>query len=75
MDLLVSDGHEVAALDDLSRGRLDNLAGVGDRVRFFEADVQDPGIAGVLTSIRPEVVSHLAAQIDVRAGVAEAPPG
>ncbi len=71
VDRLVADGHQVAVLDDLSRGRLDNLARVRDRIRFFEADVQDPAIAGVLTEVRPEVVFHLAAQIDVRASVAD----
>ena len=37
---LVADGHEVVALDDLSDGRLENLAEVLG-VRFEEADLRD----------------------------------
>jgi len=71
VDRLVADGHEVAVLDDLSRGRLDNLAAVRDHIRIFEADVRDRAIRALLAGIRPEVVFHLAAQIDVRASVAD----
>ena len=39
VDRLVANGDEVTVLDDLSRGRLANLAAAGDRVRFVEADV------------------------------------
>ena len=37
---LTVDGHEVVGLDDLSDGKLDNLAGVPE-VRFVEADLRD----------------------------------
>ncbi len=37
---LVADGHEVVGLDDLSDGRLENLADVPE-VRFEEADLRD----------------------------------
>ena len=37
---LVAEGHEVVGLDDLSDGKLDNLAGVPE-VRFVEADLRD----------------------------------
>lgn len=41
VDHLVSRGHEVVVLDDLSSGRLENLAGVGDRITFIEGGVED----------------------------------
>jgi UDP-glucose 4-epimerase len=37
---LVADGHDVVALDDLSDGSLENLAGVPE-VRFVEADLRN----------------------------------
>ena len=37
---LVADGHEVVGLDDLSDGKLENLADVPE-VRFVEADLRD----------------------------------
>ncbi len=37
---LVSEGHDVVGLDDLSDGRLENLAGVPE-VRFEQADLRD----------------------------------
>jgi UDP-glucose 4-epimerase len=58
-------------LDDLSRGRLSNLADAGDRVRFIRGDVVDPGLAAVVADVAPEVIFHLAAQIDVRASIAD----
>ena len=41
VDRLVADGHRVRVLDDLSSGRLENLAGVQDRVEFLQADIRD----------------------------------
>ena len=37
---LVADGHDVVGLDDLSDGKLENLAGAPE-VRFVEADLRD----------------------------------
>jgi UDP-glucose 4-epimerase len=69
VDRLLANGDDVTVLDDLSRGRLANLPATGDRVRFVRADVVDPGLAAIVADVRPEVVFHLAAQIDVRASV------
>ena len=41
VDRLVADGHQVRILDDLSSGRLENLAGVQDRVEFIRGDIRD----------------------------------
>ncbi|HZD37203.1 MAG TPA: NAD-dependent epimerase/dehydratase family protein [Actinomycetes bacterium] len=73
VDRLVHDGHEVVVVDDLSTGRLENLADAftSGRVQFAEVDVAGPDLAGVVSKARPEVVHHLAAQIDVRRSVAE----
>ena len=71
VDRLVGQGDQVTVVDDLSRGRLANLAEVTDRIRFVQADVQDPALAEIVADALPEVIYHLAAQIDVRASVAD----
>ncbi|MFC7387485.1 NAD-dependent epimerase/dehydratase family protein [Sphaerisporangium rhizosphaerae] len=73
VDRLLADGHEVAVVDDLSSGDLANLAGAREhrRFRFHELDVRDPALRGLMGEWRPEVVCHLAAQISVRASVAD----
>jgi len=38
---LVKDGHEVVVLDNLSTGRLENLADVRDDIRFVEGSITD----------------------------------
>jgi UDP-glucose 4-epimerase len=72
-DALLSDGHEVVGLDDLSRGRLENLADARETGRFsFEQfDITDPGLTELVGRVRPDVICHLAAQIDVRISVSD----
>ncbi len=68
VDALVDAGAEVLVVDDLSRGMLTNLEAALDRgARLVTLDVRD-GLAVVeaFQSFRPELVFHLAAQIDVR---------
>lgn len=73
VDSLVEAGIEVLVVDDLSRGTRANLADaltVG--VRLVELDVRDgPAVDQVFQSFRPELVFHLAAQIDVRVSMDE----
>ncbi len=73
VDRLVTDGHEVWAVDDLSTGRRDNLADAeaSGRCRFVDVDICGPALPGVVAEARPEVVLHLAAQMDVRKSVAD----
>lgn len=73
VDTLLTDGHEVIGLDDLSHGKMANLADAeGSSAFSFRAfDVTDPGLTGLLEELRPDVVAHLAAQIDVRVSVAD----
>jgi len=64
VDALLERGDEVHVLDDLSKGRRENVA---DAARLHVVDVRDPGAA--FDEARPEVVFHLAAQADVRVSV------
>jgi len=69
VDGYVAQGHEVAVLDDLSRGSLANL---NARAKFYQGDICDgPLVEKVFAEFRPEVVNHHAAQMDVRRGVRE----
>src|SRR5512132_39295 len=73
VDRLVHDGHEVMVVDDTSTGRLENLADAfaSGRVHHAGVDVAGPELAAAVAEARPEVVYHLAAQIDVRRSVAD----
>lgn len=64
---LISNGHAVTVLDDLSTGSLENLAGVMSRSRFhfIEGSVLDRGLVRLLVS-RCDSVIHLAAAVGVR---------
>ncbi|HJC27954.1 MAG TPA: NAD-dependent epimerase/dehydratase family protein [Candidatus Dietzia intestinipullorum] len=72
VDRLLSEGHSVTVVDDLSRGRQENLTSAreaGERFEFHRLGLTDPAIADVVERAAPEVVFHLAAQIDVRKSV------
>ena len=71
VDRLLADGHDVVGIDDLSHGRLDNLghAQSRDGFDFVQADIVDADLNRLLADAGPEVVFHLAAQIDVRRSV------
>lgn len=63
-DALVRAGARVRALDDLSDGRLDNLAASRDRIDFVEGSITDAGtLAAAVAGC--EVVFHLAANASV----------
>jgi UDP-glucose 4-epimerase len=69
VDALLARGDEVIVVDHLRRGHESNLS---PEARLFRADVSD--VAAMLTALRaarPEVVFHLAAQIDVRRSVSD----
>ncbi|MGA7087277.1 MAG: NAD-dependent epimerase/dehydratase family protein [Candidatus Dormiibacterota bacterium] len=67
-DRLLREGHEVAVVDDLSGGRREQ---VNDQARFYQLDVTSDWISRVVARERPEVVFHLAAQIDVRRSISD----
>jgi UDP-glucose 4-epimerase len=62
-------GHEIAVIDDLSAGKREQ---VNPRARFHQVDVRDASaVRGVIERERPEVLVHLAAQMDVRRSVTD----
>lgn len=73
VDALVERGDEVVVIDDLSTGRRDNLDGaLSAGVRLIERSITDrDALDAVMADLRPDIVFHLAAQIDVRRSVAD----
>jgi UDP-glucose 4-epimerase len=73
VDRLLADGHAVVGVDDLSSGRSENIveAERSTDFEFTKADIVSADLHRLLADTRPEVVFHLAAQIDVRHSVAD----
>lgn len=73
VDLLIAEGHEVVVVDNLSHGKLSNLADAREsgKLVFVEADLLDVDFDALVAEHTPEVIFHLAAQIDVRESVTD----
>ena len=75
VDRLLAEGHDVAVVDDLSTGTLANLASARRQseghLTFHQVDIRSPDLVEVVGRCSPDVVYHLAAQIDVRRSVVD----
>lgn len=73
VDALLERGDEVSVIDNLSTGLLSNLDSARARgARLYRVDVRNTGLVGELAAMeRPELIVHLAAQIDVRISVSD----
>ncbi len=67
-DAYVSEGHEVMVIDNLSSGKKQNVPAAA---RFVLCDIGSDTATEAVKAFRPEIVSHHAAQINVRASVAD----
>jgi UDP-glucose 4-epimerase len=65
VDALLERGDEVHVLDDLSRGKRENVAA---GAKLHEGDIRRDA-AALFAEVQPDVCFHLAAQIDVRVSV------
>jgi UDP-glucose 4-epimerase len=69
VDSLVEKGEEVFIVDDLSSGDEKNI---NKKANFFKCDISNKEeLKKVFNDVRPEIVFHLAAQIDVRISTEE----
>ena len=73
VDRLLAEGEDVLGFDDLSSGTMSNLrdaraTNVG-KFTFQRGDVTSNLLADVIQRQKPEVIFHLAAQVDVRKSV------
>jgi UDP-glucose 4-epimerase len=73
VDALIERGNEVLVIDDLSTGKYENLERAKARGATLEiGDITDARVPLTgLEGFRPEIVFHLAAQIDVRKSMAD----
>jgi UDP-glucose 4-epimerase len=73
VDALLARGDEVVVLDDISTGKRENLEqALAGGAQLEVVDVRDAGAVSLLVSrTKPDVIFHLAAQIDVRKSVAD----
>ena len=73
VDALIERGDEVVAIDDLSTGREANLDEARSRGAQLQVlDIRDgDALSEAVAQARPEVIFHLAAQIDVRKSIAD----
>ncbi|MEY2535866.1 MAG: UDP-glucose 4-epimerase [bacterium] len=71
VDALLDRGDEVTVVDNLSTGRAANLDGARRRgIAFHEADIREGDeLKRLFSAARPDIVFHLAAQIDVRKSI------
>jgi UDP-glucose 4-epimerase len=67
-DAFLAGGHEVVVVDDLSSGKRANLPAAA---KFYHADIRSPEAREIVRNERPQVLSHHAAQMDVRRSVAD----
>jgi UDP-glucose 4-epimerase len=73
VDGLLAQGNEVTVVDDLSTGRRENLGpALAAGARLVQLDIRErEPLTRLAEESRPEVIFHLAAQIDVRKSVAD----
>jgi UDP-glucose 4-epimerase len=73
VDRLLSEGEDVLAVDDLSSGQLANLADARasrlGKFSFQRVDITSTALAALIKRAQPEIIYHLAAQVDVRKSV------
>lgn len=69
VDRLISEGHFVSVVDNLSTGKRTYL---NQKAAFYNVDIRDTDVISKLfRRIQPEILYHHAAQLDVRKSVAD----
>ena len=78
VDRLLHEGHQVVGIDNLSTGVLANLDDARRRYRldrrrftFVQTDIQAPELKDIVAGSNPDVIFHLAAQVNLRASVTD----
>ena len=73
VDRLLNDGEHVLGVDNLSTGLLANLSGARSstvgRFQFQRLDVTSTALPDYIARTKPELIFHLAAQVDVRRSI------
>jgi len=66
VDALIERGDRVVVIDNLSTGKKENI---NKKAKFYKIDICSPKIGEIFKKEKPEIVFHLAAQINVRKSV------
>lgn len=66
VDKLLEQGYKVTIIDNLSTGRKENINPKAD---FYNINIQDSKMSNIFNKVKPDIVFHYAAQIDVRKSV------
>ena len=68
VDALIENGEEVVVIDNLSSGKKEN---VNEKAKFYEVDLLDDKLYEIFEKENPEIVFHLAAQVNIRKSVSD----
>lgn len=68
VDAYLAAGHQVVVIDDLSSGSRENL---NPKAKFYQVDIRSDQIEGIFQREKFDILSHHAAQMDVRRSVAD----
>jgi len=68
VDAYIAEGHEVTVVDDLSSGKMEN---VNAGAKFVQTNIQDEALDQLFATSSFDLVSHHAAQMDVRRSVTD----
>jgi len=68
VDAYLARGHEVHVFDDFSAGQKNNLNG---NATLHTIDITEPTVVKLIEELKPDALSHHAAQMDVRHSVAD----
>jgi UDP-glucose 4-epimerase len=66
VDKLINENYTVIIVDNLSTGKKENI---NLKAKFYKLDILNPKIFEVFKKEKPEIVFHLAAQVNVRKSV------
>lgn len=67
-ELFLTTGHTVIIVDDLSRGKRENIP---NGAMLYQVNICGPELTGLFEHERPQAVIHLAAQVDVSVSVGD----
>ena len=70
VDALIKRRIKVYVVDDLSTGKKSN---VNPNAKFIKLSINNPQFPKLIKRMKPDIIFHFAAQIDVRAAVADPP--
>ncbi|MFQ5917442.1 MAG: NAD-dependent epimerase/dehydratase family protein, partial [Candidatus Binatia bacterium] len=68
VDAYIEAGHQVAVIDSLETG---SMSRVHPAARFYQVDILDSSVEGIIARERPVVVNHHAAQASISRSIAD----